>query len=294
MITRTTNLMRMETQSRHLQAAGSKYATLQNQATSGKRIQAPSDDPSGSANLLGVHKAQASGEQYTRNIADALGWLTTIDSSLMTVNSQLSRARDLAVQGANDGSMSPQAKEAIALELTTIKDSLLKETSANYQGRSVYAGTSDTGVVFNDDYSYNGIAGSSVERRLGDGATIKVDADGAAIFGTGTDSIFAKLDGLISDLRAGVPTSARIGEIDKTLDDVRKAQSTIGARHNVVLTTEESLATRKVDLEDQRVRLEDIDLPTIIMELQMQELTYQTALSVTAKSNQHNLMDFLR
>jgi flagellar hook-associated protein 3 FlgL len=39
---------------------------------------------------------------------------------------------------------------------------------------------------------------------------------------------------------------------------------------------------------------EEVDLPKTIMELQMQQTGYQAALSVTAKSLQPTLLDFLR
>ncbi len=40
--------------------------------------------------------------------------------------------------------------------------------------------------------------------------------------------------------------------------------------------------------------VEDIDLPKTIMDLQLQQTTYQAALSATAKVLQPSLMDFLR
>jgi flagellar hook-associated protein 3 FlgL len=39
---------------------------------------------------------------------------------------------------------------------------------------------------------------------------------------------------------------------------------------------------------------EEVDLPKTIMELQMQKTGYEAALSVTAKSLQPTLLDFLR
>jgi flagellar hook-associated protein 3 FlgL len=40
--------------------------------------------------------------------------------------------------------------------------------------------------------------------------------------------------------------------------------------------------------------IEDVDLARTTMELQMQTVTYQAALSITAKTLQPSLMDFLR
>lgn len=294
LITRTTSMMRVETLSRNLQKSAQQYAELQNQATTRKRITAPSDDPSGASNLMTVRADQTTSDQYSRNIADAIGWLTTVDTSLSTLNSQLSRVRDLTVQGANDGTMSPQAKEGVALELEQIRNTLFNESNNSYLGRSIYAGTSDAGKAFNADYSYNGVAGSKVERRVADGKTVQVDADGASVFGVGPNSMFATIDKIISDLRSGVNVNPRLNEIDKHLNDIRDEQSTIGSRHGATLVSEELLAGKKIDLEGLRSNLEDVNLEEVIMKLTKQDTAYQTALSVTAKSTQHSLMDFLR
>ena len=56
-------------------------------------------------------------------------------------------------------------------------------------------------------------------------------------------------------------------------------------------------ARRKEDLRFLTGRgryVEDIDLPSVIIDLQLQQTTYQAALSATAKAIQPTLMDFLR
>ncbi len=47
-------------------------------------------------------------------------------------------------------------------------------------------------------------------------------------------------------------------------------------------------------LEAQRSSVEDLDLATVILDLQVQEVNYQSALAVTARVLQPTLMDFLR
>ncbi|MFE6967033.1 flagellar hook-associated protein FlgL [Agromyces sp. NPDC057679] len=294
MITRTTSVMRQAQAARNMMAAAGQYAELQNQATTYRKLNRPSDDPSGTANAVAIRASQAASQQHTRNIQDGIGWLTTLDSSLMSVDSLLTRARDLTIQGANDGSMSAAAKEAIASELEAIRDSLLKEANTQYQGRFVFAGTTDQSAAFEQNYTFNGVPGSTVERRIADQKTVRVDADGQSVFGAGPASMFALLDGIAADLRAGVNVKSRIGEIDTYAEQVRNAQATVGSRHSNVLTSQEALATRTVELESQRSGIEDIDITKVVGDLQMQELIYQTTLSVTARATQLNLMEYLR
>ncbi|TQL46600.1 flagellar hook-associated protein 3 FlgL [Homoserinimonas aerilata] len=294
MITRTTSNLLMRNAQQNLDLNKAALGRLQDQASSLKKIGKPSDDPTGTASSLQVRAAQRATEQYSRNISDGDGWLSTVDSTLMGVDSLLNRVRDLTVRGANDGSMSPTAKEAIAVELEGLSSELLTRANSQYLGRSIFAGSSDAGVAFNPDYSYTGAAGATVERRIDAVTTVRVDASGDEVFGTGATSVFALVDNIVADLRSGTNVSTRIGELDTRLEAVRGAQATIGARHSQILNAKETNVNQTVALEIQRSDVEDLDLAKALIDLQVQELTYQSTLSVTARVLQPTLMDFLR
>ena len=53
-------------------------------------------------------------------------------------------------------------------------------------------------------------------------------------------------------------------------------------------------ADRSLALSSQLAETENIDLPSTIMRLQMQQVGYQAALQATAKAIQPTLMDYLR
>jgi len=294
MITRVTSTTMMNSASRNMQSAAAELSRLQEKASTQKNISRPSDDPAGTAAALQVRADQKLNAQYTKNVQDGNEWLTTVDSTLSSVTALLQRANVLTVQGANDGALTPAAKETIAMELESIRDSLLTASNTQYAGRSVFAGTSDAGHAFTSpDYAYAGVAGSSVERRIGEGQTIRVDGDGAAIFGEGKDSVFAALDAIAADLRAGVNIGPRITTVATHLTTVSSQQAVIGSRQATVLSAGETLLDAKVSFESRRVSIEDVDLAEIILNLKMQETAYQASLAVTARALQPTLMDFL-
>ncbi len=293
MLTRVTTTTMMHAASRNLQTAAAELSRLQIQGSTLNKITRPSDDPAATADALKVRAAQTANTQFTRNAADGNEWLTTVDSSLETVSGLLRKAADLTLQGANDGSMSPAAKEAIAKELETIRDSLLSAANTEYLGRSVFAGNSDAGHAFAADYSYTGGAGT-VERRIDDTTTVRVDADGAAVFGTGSDSVFAEIDSIVSDLRAGVNVGAHVNVLNSRSDTVSAQLAVTGARQATIIDAQKTLLSTKVDLETQRTGIEDVDIADIVLQLKTQETVYQAALSVTSRTLQPTLMDFLR
>lgn len=293
MLTRVTNQMTALQSQQHLQAGSVRLAQAQERATSLDKLTRPSDDPTATAEALRVKSLQSALAQHTRNVADGDGWLSTTDSALIAADSLMAKVRELTLQGAN-GSLSPNAKEAVAVELEGLKADLLGVANTSINGRSVFAGTSDAGVAFRADYSWTGTAGSSVTRRIGPETTVAVDSDGSAAFGTGASSVFALIDDIATSLRTGGDVASHLTTVDARVSGLRSVQSDMGARHAQLLRAEDTLMDTKVTLEAQRAGLEDLDLGQAVLDLQLQNNSYQAALQVTAKVLQVSLMDFLR
>ena len=278
---------------RNLQAAMTRLATIQNKAGTRKEIGKPSDDPSGTANVMALRASQRQNEQFSRNVQDANGWLSTTDKALSTATDIIQQIRDLTVKGANDGALAPEAKEAIALELDQLHDALMSAANTQFMGRHVFAGTTNQSAAL-DSSTYQFNATEAVERRIGENSTVRVDADGAAVFGEGKDSVFQLVKDIAAALRSGTNISPKIGDVDARLQTVLGAQATIGASHASVLAADDSLLSDAVSLEARRSGIEDIDLAKVILDLKTQEVAYQAALSAAARTLQPSLMDFLR
>ena len=312
MITRVTHQSTQRAALTNLQATQSRLAQLQERASSGKMITKASDDPAKAADAMALRKEQQASAQYSRNIQDGVSWLTSIDTAITTSVSYLNRARDLVVRGANSGAINPEAREALAVELEGLRESLAAQANTTYLGRSVFAGTADAqaytltqvddpanpGTPI-DQYTYNGTPGI-VERRTGTGTTVRVDADGAAVFGTSTDpdhpdaSVYALLTDIATKLRAGEDIQSDITKIDSRRDKMLSEVTGVGARTNQLESAKETLTHKAMSLKGDLSAVEDIDLPATLIELQMQEVAYQAALGATARVLQPSLLDYLK
>lgn len=295
MIARATNQALTIAAQRNLQSNMTRMAALQEKVSTQQKITRPSDDPSGTAASLKVRAEQAAVGQYDRNIANGNGWLTTLDTAMGTATGILNRVRDLTIQAAND-SVPPAARQAIAVELEGLRADLLSQANTQYLGRSVFAGTSDAAGAFTSDTppAFTGVAGAAVERRIAPGTTVRVDADGAAVFGTGAGSVFSLVDNIVADLRTGVNVGKHLTAIDARHEAFIGQYADIGTRHAQLLRAEEINMDLSGLLEAQRSGVEDIDTGQVILEMNLQEVNYRTALAVTAKVLQPTLMDFLR
>lgn len=311
MISRVTTQTQIRSAQSSLQSNLARLTQLQEQASTLTTLKRPSDDPALAADSLAVRAQQSAVAQYTRNVDNGTGWLTTVDGALASSTDIMNKVRDLTVQGGN-GSLSATAKSALAVQLQGLKQDLLTQANTQYLGRSVFAGTSDAAAAFTTtaatgttpaSVTYTGTAGSSVQRRIAPDSTVRVDSDGASIYGTGTDSVFSLIDNISFALdpttgTAGTSATATatdyLASVDARKTTILAAQADAGVREAQMKGAGADLVKQAGTLEAQRSGIEDADLGQAVLDLKLQEVSYQAALSVTAKVLQHTLMDFLQ
>src|SRR3712207_236218 len=109
----------------NLQRNLAKGGQIQDQLSSGKQINRPSDSPAGTVSALQLRSETRTSEQYTRNADDGLGWLGTLEDTLNSSSGLINRARDLTVQASNLSTNGAQASEALAAEIDQIRNGLI-------------------------------------------------------------------------------------------------------------------------------------------------------------------------
>ncbi len=268
---------------------------LQEQLSSGKQINRPSDSPTGTVSALQLRTESRASEQYVRNADDGLGWLGTAESALNSSSALLNRVRDLTVQGLNSGSGSVQSNEALATEVEQIRESLISYANTRYLDRPVFGGNTAGPVAYDPTGAFVGNTGQTT-RTVASGTKVRVDTTGPEAFGSGDTELFSVLTGIADAMRAGDTTvlSDGLGKLDKASNVLRTAVSEIGSRYNRITQAKESALDRLSSVSAQLSDIEDIDLPRTIMEMQLQQTSYQAALAASAKVIQPSLIDFLR
>ncbi len=129
-------------------------STLENQYSTGKKIQKPSDDPIVAVRALKLRTNLAELSQYVeKNIPDALSWMDTTESSLDVVNEILRQMNTYCNQGANDP-LTAKDRNSIVTNLSELKQQIYQEGNSNYAGRYVFSGyKTDTPLIFAEDES---------------------------------------------------------------------------------------------------------------------------------------------
>lgn len=274
---------------------------LQQQLTSGKVLTRPSDSPTGTNTAMQTRSQQALVTQQADNITDAQSWLNQTDSALQNMLDVSHRVRDLTVQGLNTGGISPESAAAIAAEVSSLRDSLLGMANTTVQGRPLFGGVTTGSTAYDATTgAYAGVLGAGgapvpVTRRLSDVESIRIDVTGPEAFGDAPDDLFGVVQGIATHVTSD-PTAlaADLTALDASINKMLVAIAGVGARSSRVDTAAKLNSDNALTLTARLSGIEDVDLARTTMELQMQQVTYQAALSVTAKTMQQSLVDFLR
>jgi flagellar hook-associated protein 3 FlgL len=275
---------------------------LQNQLTSGKTISTPSDDPTGTNTSMVTRQGQAANAQHARNISDGHTFLDASDSALQNMLDQVRRVRDLTVRALNTGGSSPASDQAIATEVDGIRQSLVGQANQVVQGKPIFGGVTSGNQAYLADGTYVGVGGANgvpvhpVNRRVSDVEVIRVDITGPEAFGdpaSGKD-LFSVVGNIVNHVGNGTALATDLDDLDKVIQRMSTAAADVGTRSARMDDAASVNSSQGLTLQAKLSDTEEVDLPKTIMELQMQQTGYQAALSVTAKSLQPTLLDFLR
>ena len=117
-----------------------KMYKFNSQISSGKRIETPSDDPLGMANVLVYRTELNTFDQFKKTIDYSKGWLSRMDSILQDMDDLLGRASELAVQESS-ATASPETRDGAAEEIKQIRDMILGDANSKYGNKYLFGGT---------------------------------------------------------------------------------------------------------------------------------------------------------
>jgi len=282
----------------------------QNQLSTGKRINSPSDDPTSAAQLVGLSEAASTTAQYQKNILAARTRLEQEDTTLGSVVNAMQRVRELTVSALNDTN-GPQERRAMAVEIRQLADEVLSLANRrDGSGQFIFAGFQVLTKPFDETppgtFNYNGDQGQR-QLQVGPARQIADGDSGQAVFmdipdggGTGgVESIFTTLETLASDLEAGNPPTGNppngttLDQIDRVMSRLLEFRASAGARLNALDNQESINETLLIQLEQTRSTVEDLDYAEAASRLSRGSVALQAAQQAFIKVQNLNLFNFL-
>jgi len=274
----------------------------QNQLAVGKRIVNPADDPTGSAQLIGLSETAKTTAQFQRNILAVRTRLELQDGALGSVGDALQRVRELTVAGLNDTNGAVE-RIGIAAEVRQLADHVMGLTNRkDGNGQYMFTGFQVLSVPFSETapgvFSYAGDQGQR-QIQIGAGRQLADGDSGQAVFmdiadgGGGFEDIFTTLENLATDLEANAPNGSSLDQIDRAMDHLLGFRATAGTRLNALDSQEDINGALLVQLEQTRSTIEDLDYAEAATRLSQESVILQAAQQSFVKVQNLNLFNYL-
>lgn len=262
---------------------------LQNELSSGVRVQRPSDDPIAFNDILRLQETLDQNEKFLQNIGEARDWLNTTEAALASAGEILSRARELALRGGND-TLPIQSRQGIAVEVDQLREQLLQIANTRFDDRYLFAGQMTSQPAFDDAGTYLGDH-NALKRTIAPGIELKINIIGDDVF---TDAL-RELEQLSANLRdPAANLDANIAGLENAIDVNLSSRAEVGARINRLELSEKRMGDIQMSTEEMMSQLGDTDVTKAMTDLMMVWTQYTAALQVAGRMLPPTLVDFLR
>ncbi len=292
---------------RRQQADANKFS---DQISTGLKVKVASDAPAAFASATAARGASKRAGTYQDTLNDSTTDLNAGVSVLQETSAVLTKATELAIDGAS-GSINNAGFEAIATEVDTLISRTLTAANQQQDGRYIFGGTATDTPPFRVDtlgpdgrpatIAYDG-ATERARSLVSRSQTVDNRYVGADVFQSTGQDVFGALIGLRDDLRNGtLSESQKTTAVSARLADIQNARTRVGlvmGEQAGNLAGMEAIQNRLSDLKlnaDTRAGdLEATDYAAAVVGLKQQETTFEATLGVIGRMNQTSLLDFLR
>lgn len=286
----------------------SRMDKYQQQLSTGKKIQVPSDDPVVAARALKLRTDLSEVEKYQRNVEDAQSWMEITETTLSQIGDVLQRARELAVQASNGTTNEDDLETGIKPEIEQLRDQMIHLANSTYAGRYIFSGFStDSKLIDENTGNFIMNVGNSerINFEIGIGDKMNVNVPGGDLFNSGASidisttpkgKMIQDFDNFINALENADYTACgdTIAKMQENLDNVSRIRSDVGTRMNRLELTLNRLGDDLVNFTKLMSENEDVDEAEVIMNLKNEENVYRASLAGGARVIMPTLLDFLR
>jgi len=274
---------------------------LTQQMSSGSRVNQLSDDPVAVGQNVMLSSQIASDDSFSQTASSTDALLQVSDSALGSVVSQLTTAISLATE-ANNGTMNANDVQAIANQLSGIRDEVFSLANTTYLGRFVFAGSLGDVAPFTLNTGTN----PATATYIGDGGTmflqtptgqqLQLNVPGDQIFLSPGADVLTTLNNLIADFSSGTPSPTAVADtqaLHDVLSHVSQQRVLIDNSITRLNTAKTSVQSNSALLTSVQTDLLQADIGEIATQLSTSE-TQQTALSqIFAILGRQSLFDHL-
>jgi flagellar hook-associated protein 3 FlgL len=304
MIGRITNQMSAQMTLAGIETSLDRLDTTQQELSTGKSINEPSDNPSGTALTLSLNTQLSNLNSYSSQVTDGTGWSQASTSALSDITNAVQRIQELTTEAAN-GTQTTADMQASAQEVNQLIDEVKQDANTQYNGQYVFSGTATSTQPYasGSNDSYAGNAGQ-VTRTIGPNTTLAVNANLQSVLGTGqTVSGQPAGDGLLLNTLRNVADAMQSGNssavnsqmsaLTTNLNSLTGLSANVGAIQDRLQMASSRIETMQTSDTQVLSNTQDADMASTEISYSTQQAALTAALQAGASIVQQSLMNFL-
>jgi len=306
---RVTHSMLSDTAVASLMRSLERLQHVQEQITTGRNYQLPSENPTAATQIVRFTSKVAEIEQYRLAISNGIAWNEMTSTVLTEIEDLLAEALDVSERFSNSAATSAE-RELAAATIESLLEELVMTANRSFKEKYILGGTRTLTAPFTAQYDGDGelITGVSPNPqgltgvwsyRVSEVETMRMNTRGNEVLqpiGQGFEGdVFKVLVRLREAFEDGDfdAMATEEGELREAISRVVAINARVGSRVNRLEAMDADLETQVLTYEGQRSELEDTDLAEAIVEFNTADTVYQAALASTARILQLSLADFL-
>ncbi|HEV3389361.1 MAG TPA: flagellar hook-associated protein FlgL [Solirubrobacteraceae bacterium] len=299
MIGRITNQMAAQTTLAGIETSLDRLDTTQQELSTGKRINQPSDDPSGTALTLNLNTQLANLTNYSNQVTDGTGWAQAQSSALTDITNAAQRIQELTTEAAN-GTQTTADMQASAQEVNQLIDEIKQDANTQYNGQYVFSGSATSTAPYQSgsNDSYGGNSGA-VTRTIGPNTTLTVSANLQGVLGNGQSSsdgqLLDTLRTIAGNMQSGNSSglNANLSSLTTNLNSLTGLAANVGATQDRLQMASSRIQTLQTSDTQVLSNTQDADMASTEINFSTQQAALTAALQAGAHIVQESLMNFL-
>lgn len=288
-------------QSSHdLTRATEELVRRQREVSSGRSLNAVSDNPSAAAASVRERSDLATLGQYQQAADSATSRLTVIDSVLSDTILRLTDAQT-AILSARGSAVPEAQRQAAANDLVGIRDAIFGNFNTSFRGTHLFGGSSGTAAPFvraaDGTVTMTGFDGTPLLVDIGREISVQMSYDGRDIAqGSAAESVFEALDRAIAAVRSGDDPgmASALASLQTAFDRATATQSHVGTSMNMIEGQLGRVRELKLAGEARVADNEGVNLAEAISQMNHADTAYRASLGAIGTSGRMTLMDYLR
>jgi flagellar hook-associated protein 3 FlgL len=282
-----------------MSALQEKISTTSQQASTGKKVMTPQDDPVGSAKLLEAKQAISMNGQLADN-RNALKYTIGIANVALDGVQDVMQSMNEQIVSLGNATLSSSNRQSIAITIKSQLDHLVYlSNTKDAAGHYIFSGyKSDTASIDATTYAYGGDANNAV---------IQVDSSTQLGLGVNANTIFsagflAQVKTSIDVLSNAASTDAQIATAITDLSTkfsasqitVNASQVTLGTSENRLTSMDSIGSERALAYKDAVSSLEDVDYNKVLSDLARQQLQLQVAQKTFTQISNLSIFNYIK